>query len=34
MKIEIYYQTIEIIIKNKCNNRYSLDKFLGLHLKN
>lgn len=25
---------IKIINKNKCNNRYLLNKFLGLHFKN
>lgn len=32
--IEIYYQTIRVIIKDKFNNRYSSNKFLGLRFKN
>lgn len=34
IKIEIYYQTMGVIIKSRCSNRYSLDKFPDLRFKN
>lgn len=34
MKIEIYYQTIEVITKNKCSKRRLLNKFPDLQFKN
>lgn len=34
IKMEIYYQTIRVITKNKSNNRYSLDKFPGFFFEN
>lgn len=34
VKIEIYYQTIRIITKNKCNNRYLLNKSPDLNFAN
>lgn len=33
IKIQIYYQIIKVISKNKCNNRYSLNKFPNLGFK-
>ena len=34
VKMEIYYQTMGVITKGKCNNRHSLDKFPGLRFEN
>lgn len=34
IKIEIYYQIIKIIIENKKNNKYLLNKFLFLYFEN
>lgn len=34
VKIEIYYQTIRLITKNKCNKKCLSDKFPGLRFEN
>lgn len=34
VKMKIYYQIIGVITKNKCNKRYSSDKFPGLPFEN
>ena len=34
IKIEIYYQTIGVITKDKCRNKHLSDKFLDLHFWN
>lgn len=34
IKMEIYYWAIKVITKIKCNEKHSLDKFLGLHFEN
>ena len=34
VKIEIYHQKIRVITKNKCNNKYSSNKFPGLYFEN
>lgn len=34
LKLEIYYQTVEVITKNKCSNRCLLDKFPSLYFEN
>lgn len=33
-KIEIYYQTMKVITKNKYNNKHLLDNFPSLYFKN